>query len=48
MNTYAVKPISPYIPVFHVKASSASEALDKALAMHLVHGIWQVRTQPIN
>jgi hypothetical protein len=48
MNTYAVKPLDPFVPVFHVKASCASEALEKALAIHVVHGIWQVKTQPIN
>lgn len=48
MNTYAVQPLNPFIPVFRVRAFNASEALEIALAIHPVHGIWQVRTEPIN
>ena len=40
MNTYAVQPLNPFVPVFHVRAFTASEALNKALTLHPVHGIW--------
>lgn len=48
MNTYAVQPLNPFVPVFHVRARSASDALTIALAIHPVYGIWQVRTQAVN
>lgn len=48
MNTYAVKPLNPFIPVFFIRAFKASDALEQALIIHPVHGIWQVKTQGMN
>jgi hypothetical protein len=48
MNTYAVKPLNPFVPVFFIRAFKASEALEAALTLHAVHGIWQVKNQGVN
>lgn len=48
MNTYAVVPLSPFVPIFRVRAFNASEALDIALTIHAVHGIWKVKTEGVN
>lgn len=48
MNTYAIQPLSAFIPVIYVRASSASEAFQQVIAQYPAIGIWQVKTQPIN
>lgn len=46
MNTYALQPMSSFLPVFWVRARTASEAL--SMTSVPLAGIWQVRTQPVN
>jgi hypothetical protein len=46
VNTYAVQPVSPFVPVFHVAAFTASEVLSKALSIQPVHGIWIANQLP--
>jgi len=48
MNTFAVMPINPYAPIFHVKAAKASDAFLAAMAITPVHGIWEVRNRDVN
>lgn len=48
MNTYAIQPFSPFIPVVYVRAHSASEAFQQILAQYPAVGIWQVKTQASN
>lgn len=48
MNTYAIQPSSPFIPVVYVRAMTASEAFTQVLAKYPAVGIWQVKTQASN
>lgn len=48
MNTYAVQPLSPFMPVFFIRAFKASEALEQALTLTPIHGIWPVKHQGVN